>query len=285
MVLLAYFWFTIKSKLRNFSSVRGAADTTSFPLSRPCSISLLIALVLPVFETNLLKEKMDRVSSLLVLSLILCCCSSQIKTMKIKMISKSPESINARVEMDCEVTHPDVGVYWIRQSYSHNPHFILYANSRSQLAPGEQTYEISRSGNTYKLIVKRFKNGDEGIYHCIVLRNQQLYFSAGLPVFLPVRTTPAPTTQRPAPETPNSNNQHITSEPDKCSDITIAEPFGNLMLPCDPYIWIPLSGGCFLLLITLVITITVCCDPRRRRRRCQCKRPLNGTNGKPTMPR
>lgn len=101
------------------------------------------------------------------------------------MISKSPESINARVEMDCEVTHPDVGVYWIRQSYSHNPHFILYANSRSQLAPGEQTYEISRSGNTYKLIVKRFKNGDEGIYHCIVLRNQQLYFSAGLPVFLP----------------------------------------------------------------------------------------------------
>ncbi|XP_015278213.1 PREDICTED: T-cell surface glycoprotein CD8 alpha chain-like [Gekko japonicus] len=227
---------------------------------------------------------MARVSSLLRLSLILCYCSSQINTMKIKMVSK-PEAINARVELDCETKYPDHGVYWIHQNNSKEPKFILYIKSRPQSVPNDQPYDISKSGNTYKLIVKAFKKQDEGIYNCIVLHNQVLHFSPDLPVYLPVRTTQAPTTQRRAPETPNPNNQHITNGPNKCSDATVTVPYDGLMLPCEPYIWMPLSGGCFLLLITLVITITVCCDPRRRRRRCQCKRPLNGTNGKPTVPR
>ncbi|KAL8176259.1 UNVERIFIED_CONTAM: hypothetical protein K2H54_027353 [Gekko kuhli] len=175
------------------------------------------------------------------------------------MVSK-PEAINARVELDCETKYPELGVYWIHQNKNNKePNFILYINSRSQSVPNNHHYEISKSGSTYKLIVKAFKNQDEGIYNCIVLRNQVLYFSPDLPVFLPVRTTQAPTTQRHAPETPYPNNRHITNGPNKCSDVTIADPYDGLMLPCEPYIWIPLSGGCFLLLITFVVTITVCC--------------------------
>nr|XP_056720571.1 T-cell surface glycoprotein CD8 alpha chain [Euleptes europaea] len=213
-------------------------------------------------------------------------CSSQINSMKIKMISKPPEAIDSRVELDCEADFSESGVYWIRQNNGHNPHFILYVNSRSQVTSNDrQDYEVSKSGNTYKLIVRRFKKKDEGIYNCMIFRNQYLHFSSGLSVFLPVRTTQAPTTQRHAPETPNTNNHQFTNEPSKCPDVTLADPYGGLVVPCNPYIWIPLSGGCCLLLISLVITMIVCCDPRRRRRRCQCKRPLNGTNGKPSIPR
>ncbi|XP_060111900.1 T-cell surface glycoprotein CD8 alpha chain isoform X2 [Heteronotia binoei] len=228
---------------------------------------------------------MVRVSSILRLSLILCYCSSQIITMKIKMISKPPEAINARVELDCEAKYSDAGVYWILQKNDHSPKSILYVSSRSKPVPDNQDYEISKSGSSYKLTVKAFKAKDEGIYSCSVLHNQALHLSKRLPVFLPVTTTPAPTTQQHAPKPLNPNDRHITSEPNKCSENTVTDPYDGLMLPCDPYIWIPLSSGCFLLFITLVITFTVCCDPRRRRRRCQCKRPLNGTNGKPTMPR
>ncbi|XP_077169763.1 T-cell surface glycoprotein CD8 alpha chain-like [Paroedura picta] len=227
---------------------------------------------------------MTGISSLLRLSLMLCFCNSQIDTMKIKMIRK-PNANNDLVELDCETNYQDYGVYWIRQNNAYHPRFILYVNSRSQLAKKIPGYEVAKSGNTYKLKVQNFTNKDEGIYNCIVLYNQILYFSSGLPVFLPVRTTPAPTTQRHAPDTPHPNHQDITNECNELSDDKIADPFDGLKIPCNPYIWIPLSGGCFLLLITLIIIITVCSDPRRRRRRCQCKRPLNGTNGKPIMPR
>ncbi|XP_054850649.1 T-cell surface glycoprotein CD8 alpha chain-like isoform X2 [Eublepharis macularius] len=225
-------------------------------------------------------------SSLLRVSLILCYCTSQFNAMKIKMINKAPQDINARVELDCETSFPDAGVSWMLQRNDRSLHSILYINSRSRVTPeNTPNYEATRNGNTYKLIVKKFKNQDEGIYYCIVFRNQVIHFSSGLSVFLPVRTTQAPTTQRRGPEEPNINNPHITSEPKKCSDATVPNPHESLMFRCDPYIWIPLSGGCFILLITLVITLTVCCDPRRRRRTCQCKRPLNGTNGKLTVPR
>uniref|UniRef100_A0ACB8EVN7 Uncharacterized protein n=1 Tax=Sphaerodactylus townsendi TaxID=933632 RepID=A0ACB8EVN7_9SAUR len=148
-------------------------------------------------------------------------CSSETDFIKIKMIRNPSETISARVELDCEPKMADSGVYWVRQDSSNYLHNLLYVTARSEKFPKTTpNYEVSRSGNSYKLIVTRFEDQDRGIYHCATLHNRKLYFSSGLRIFWPVRTTQAPTTQRRALETPNTNKQRITSEPSKCPDVT-----------------------------------------------------------------
>ncbi|XP_053886303.1 T-cell surface glycoprotein CD8 alpha chain-like isoform X2 [Malaclemys terrapin pileata] len=196
-------------------------------------------------------------SLLFFLSLNLCCCRSQDQgsKMSVKLRSGgSPLTLKAPVELECVISGPglsDSGVSWMRQLRDSAPQFILFITSLGRVAPTENgkppaRFDARRENRNYRLTVKSFQEQDQGNYYCIVNHNQRLHFSSGIPLHLPAKA-----------------------------------PKKGLGLSCDFYIWVPLTSACLLLLIALLATITVC--QKTRRRRCKCKRPMNGSNGKPSM--
>ncbi|XP_053115394.1 T-cell surface glycoprotein CD8 alpha chain [Hemicordylus capensis] len=219
---------------------------------------------------------MARVYSFLCVLLMFCCCSSQ-TDIKIKLGKDSPQ-LGREVELYCESSFSETGVFWMLHDKENNPHFLLYISSRGTItstATPTNDFGVRKSGNTYMLKVNHFKKQNEGTYYCIVNRNQALYFSQGQNVYLPVSTTQSPTTRKAATQAPNTTKNPVEySYPSEKIPGNEGPKFF-----CAVYIWAPLAGGCLFLLIIFLITLSVCCDPRRRRRRCRCKRPTNGTNG------
>ncbi|XP_060138293.1 T-cell surface glycoprotein CD8 alpha chain [Zootoca vivipara] len=216
-------------------------------------------------------------------SLILCCCWSQANSIgQIKLTGNVPQASRTPVELRCEPHSRelmDLGVYWVRQNLDLSTHFILRTSPRSKSTPETvrgYTGSASYTSNTYLLKIASFGEEYEGIYYCLFFRNQAVHLSSGLKVYLPKATTIAPKVSTPS--------ERLTTTM-KFPHSTASDPDDDVMFPCELYIWAPLAGGCFLLLVMLVITLSVCCDPRRRRRHCRCKRPLNGTNGTATMSR
>ncbi|XP_033026967.1 T-cell surface glycoprotein CD8 alpha chain [Lacerta agilis] len=213
--------------------------------------------------------------------LILCCCWSQANSMApIKLTGDVPRASRTPVELKCEPNSRELmslEVYWVRQNLDLTTHFILRTSPRSKSTPETvRGYTASASSGVYLLKITSFGEEYEGIYYCLFFRNQVVHLSSGLKVYLPKATTIAPQVS-----TPSEGLKTTTG----CPHSTASDPDDDVMFPCELYIWAPLAGGCFLLLVMLVITMSVCCDPRRRRRRCRCKRPLNGTNGTVTMSR
>ncbi|NXS11564.1 CD8A protein, partial [Neodrepanis coruscans] len=177
--------------------------------------------------------------------------------------------LGQRLELECQ-TGRDSGVFWVRQDKSGTLHFIVFISSisRATFKGNQKTstrFETSKDKSVYRLVVKSFTPQDEGNYFCLMNINQMLYFSPGLPAFLPVTTTVAPTTTEPT-------TLHGITEED--SSITTPDPESSmekdLDFSCNIVIWIPLASSCLLLLIALAITIVLC--QRTRRRRCRCKR-------------
>ncbi|CAI5789849.1 T-cell surface glycoprotein CD8 alpha chain [Podarcis lilfordi] len=204
--------------------------------------------------------------------LILCCWWPQANSMvRMKLTGNVPQASKTPVELKCETSKMDVGVYWVRQNPDLSTHFILYMPPRSR-SPQETVrgYTASKFSDYYQLRIVSFGKEYEGIYFCLLFNNQVVYFSSGLKVYLPKATTIAPQVSTPS--------EGLTTTM-RLPHSTASDPDDDVMFPCELYIWAPLAGGCFLLLVLLVITLSVCCDPRRRRRRCRCKKPLNGTNG------
>ncbi|NXA06399.1 CD8A protein, partial [Sapayoa aenigma] len=162
-----------------------------------------------------------------------------------------------RLELECQ-TGSNSGAFWIRQDKSGTLHFIVFISSLSRATfEGNQRtstrFEASKDSSFYRLVVKSFTPQDEGNYFCLMNINQMLYFSHGLPVFLPVTTTVAPTTTGP------TTLRGIT---EKDSYLKIPDPESgtekDLNFSCDFIIWVPLAGACLLLLIALAITIVLC---------------------------
>ncbi|XP_065453317.1 T-cell surface glycoprotein CD8 alpha chain isoform X2 [Chrysemys picta bellii] len=223
--------------------------------ARPANSSLLCCAFL---ENSQHKEIMARfVSLLFFLSLNLCCCRSegQRSKMSVKLRSGgSPLTLKAPVELECVISGPglsDSGVSWMRQHRDSAPQFILFISSLGRVASTENgkppaRFDAKRESKNYTLTVKSFQEQDQGNYYCIVKHSQRLHFSSGIPLHLPAKA-----------------------------------PKKGLGLSCDFYIWVPLTSACLLLLIALLATITVC--QKTRRRMCKCKRPMNGSNGKPSM--
>ncbi|KAG6925384.1 CD8a molecule [Chelydra serpentina] len=197
------------------------------------------------------------ISLLFFLSLSLCCCRSQSQGSKMSVrlhSGGSPLTLAAPLELECVISGhglSDSGVSWMRQNRDSAPEFILFITSLGRVASTENgkppaRFKAKKESN-YRLTVTSFQEQDQGNYYCIVNHNQRLHFSSGIPLYLP----------------------------DKA-------PKKGMDLSCDFYIWVPLASACLLLLIALLATITVC--QKTRRRRCKCKRPMNGSNGKPSMP-
>uniref|UniRef100_A0A667H5C0 T-cell surface glycoprotein CD8 alpha chain n=1 Tax=Lynx canadensis TaxID=61383 RepID=A0A667H5C0_LYNCA len=159
--------------------------------------------------------------------------------------------LGQRVELQCEVllSIAAPGCTWLFQKNepAARPIFLVYlSRSRTKLAEELDPKQISgqRIHDTlYSLTLHRFRKEEEGYYFCSVVSNSVLYFSAFVPVFLPVEAS-------------------------------------GLDLSCDIYIWAPLAGTCAFLLLSLVITVI--CNHRNRRRVCKCPRPVVRAGGKPS---
>ncbi|KAM7169027.1 T-cell surface glycoprotein CD8 alpha chain isoform 2-T2 [Macrochelys suwanniensis] len=199
-----------------------------------------------------------------------------------------PLTLAAPVELECVISGhglSDSGVSWMRQNRDSAPEFILFITSLGRVASTENgkppaRFKAKKESN-YRLTVTSFQEQDQGNYYCIVNHNQRLHFSSGIPLYLPAPPTAAPTTKA---TTPPPSTTARSKDPGDCkhSPKTAKAPKKGMDLSCDFYIWVPLASACLLLLIALLATITVC--QKTRRRRCKCKRPMNGSNGKPSMP-
>ncbi|XP_044303209.1 T-cell surface glycoprotein CD8 alpha chain [Varanus komodoensis] len=223
---------------------------------------------------------MARMSSFLWLfGLILGCAKSQANEVEIKMIKGPPKEFQTEVQLMCNPHYSDTGVYWVLQRKDLSAHFILHVSIRSKMTPEHKRgYKAERSGNYYQLTITSFEEENQGFYYCIVHRNQELYYSSGLEVYRQVQLTPTPT----IPKQVSTRSKGLVTEKGMGSPSSETET--QSLIKCELYIWVPLASGS-LVLIILVIILSVCCGLRRRRKICRCKRPMDGANGKLSVPR
>ncbi|XP_027758299.1 T-cell surface glycoprotein CD8 alpha chain-like [Empidonax traillii] len=215
---------------------------------------------------------MDRSPALLLLLVLGLCCPGirgQMYEMKVRFRDSITQlRVGQRLELECQ-TDRENGAFWVRQDRSGTLHFIVFISSLSRVTfEGNQRtstrFEAGRHNRFYRLVVKSFTQQDEGIYFCLMNINQMLYISNGQPAFLPVSTTPGPSTQR---GITGKDSYVQTLDPESSKE-------KELNFSCDGVIWVPSAGACLLLLTALAITILQCRKTRRRRRRCE--RPVQG---------
>ncbi|XP_062972759.1 T-cell surface glycoprotein CD8 alpha chain isoform X2 [Elgaria multicarinata webbii] len=215
---------------------------------------------------------MARISFFLgLLGLMLGCGRSETNRVEIKMTSNPPKAFKTEVRLQCVSSYMEIGVYWVLQRSDHTTQFITYVSVRSKTTPEIiNGYKAEKAGNNYQLTIASFEEENQGIYYCILHRNQALFFSSGLEVHLP-KPSPMP------PTIPHKVSTRPVTQNIRCLSPKVSETESSSMkLPCDLYIFAPLAGGCFVLLVIVVITMSVCCGLRKRRI-CRCKRILANT--------
>ncbi|NXO01140.1 CD8A protein, partial [Rhinopomastus cyanomelas] len=131
---------------------------------------------------------------LLLLSLGLCCTRIHGHRSEVyptlHSSSTRPLQVGQRLELECKSPIEDSGVFWIHQDKGGNLQFIVFISHLSQPkfvgnVKTSARFEVKKHGRLYSLVVKSFKQQDEGNYVCLILRDRALYFSRHLPVFFP----------------------------------------------------------------------------------------------------
>ncbi|NXP19172.1 CD8B protein, partial [Scytalopus superciliaris] len=166
------------------------------------------------------------------------------------LLSQTPEHIlaqtNNRTEILCELKREHTGVYWYRWSQERQIfEFLLFSNTLGKAVYGanisQDKFSVhgARAHTSYSLHINHLHASDNGTYYCSVSQSFQLFLGSGtrlgvvdvLP--LPLKTTQAPVSKKPV--------WYITKR-------KAASKKG----PCSPLIWIPLTAGVLLLLLSLV---------------------------------
>ncbi|OXB59254.1 hypothetical protein ASZ78_016889 [Callipepla squamata] len=171
---------------------------------------------------------------------------------------KNPQE-GQRLELECLHSNKDSSVFWFRQDRGGKLHFIVYISTLSQTTfqwnkKTSSQFEGSKQGNSYRLVVKNFREQDQGTYFCLNIINQELHFSSGQPAFFPVTTAAPPTTS-----TATNQSSQVTTE-----DISLLSPNpgtcqeNTQSFCCDTVMWVNLSCACLLLLTAVAITISLC---------------------------
>ncbi|XP_069712687.1 T-cell surface glycoprotein CD8 alpha chain-like [Phaenicophaeus curvirostris] len=193
---------------------------------------------------------------LLLLALGLCCPGiwGQSYSMRIRFCDRTitHPQLGQRLELECESSKEDSGVFWVHLDKSQTLHFIVYISylDRVTFQGYKQTssrYEATKNGRFYQVAVKSFMSQDEGYYFCLMNRNQILFFSPGQPAFFPAPSTTAPTTQCSITKN-NSHEKTVEQENGKNKEPVYA---------CD-IISVRLAGSCLLLLSAIMVTVKLC---------------------------
>ncbi|XP_048797182.1 T-cell surface glycoprotein CD8 alpha chain isoform X15 [Lagopus muta] len=197
---------------------------------------------------------------LLLLSLGLCCTGAQGQRDAVVVRFPSRTDIQPqegqRLELDCWRNTTSWKVTWIRLDKHGSLHFILsnFISNTTTFYGGERTslsFEASWREKTSRLVVKSFREEDEGIYFCINDINLVLHFSSGQPAFFP------------APTATNQSSQVNTKDNLQQGPHAGASNENMPSFYCKVLMWVNLACACFLLLTAIAITITHCRGSRQ----------------------
>ncbi|NXA27555.1 CD8B protein, partial [Ibidorhyncha struthersii] len=168
------------------------------------------------------------------------------------LLSQTPEHIlaqtNSKAEICCELKKERAGVYWYRWSQERqNFQFLIFSNSLGKATYGtnisQDKFSVHgvSSYTSYSLHISHLHASDNGTYYCSVSQSSQLLLGSGTQLSvvdvlpLPLKTTQAPVSKK--------NLQCITKR--KTTSKKGA---------CSPLVWVPLTTGVLVLLLSLVPT-------------------------------
>ncbi|XP_067838292.1 T-cell surface glycoprotein CD8 alpha chain isoform X2 [Heptranchias perlo] len=209
------------------------------------------------------------------LAIYLTTATQQVSTSERKAVK-----VDETITVDCSLI-ADAGIFWFRQAESSKPAFLLYISGVGKVTPDSSKHTAIKTNRRVSLTVKNFTKEDSGKYYCVEVNSKRLDFGNMNELYLEEvnrtsKPTTIPTTTKAKSAAPGTKQTILchTTKPGIADD----------NLSCHIFIWAPLTGAAFLLLVALAF-VSIVYFRRPRRRRCQHqfrKRPISEEDRRPS---